>query len=90
MAQEAKLQAKNVSSGTPNLPYGGDDDFVVPAKEAARIQNKSQSTLAKERMRGDGCPFVKSGRRVGYRLGDLRRHIASNVRRSTAEERVGP
>lgn len=53
--------------------------------ETARHIGKAISTLQKERIRGDGCPFVKIGRLVRYRPEDVRAYVASCVVRSTSE-----
>jgi predicted DNA-binding transcriptional regulator AlpA len=53
---------------------------------AARYLGLSVSALAKMRMRGDGPPYVKMGRRVVvYRLSDLSAWMDEHERLSTAE-----
>lgn len=52
--------------------------------EAAERLNVSASTLAKQRVRGDGPKFVKIGSRVSYRPEDVEAYIESRVRRSTS------
>lgn len=53
--------------------------------EAARHIGKAVSTLQKDRLRGDGCPFVKIGRLVRYRPEDVRAYIAARVVQSTSQ-----
>jgi hypothetical protein len=49
---------------------------------ASKILKLSESTLEKDRTRTHPrIPFVKLGRRVLYRISDLREHIKKNVRR---------
>ena len=55
-------------------------------REAAALLRLSERTLERMRVTGDGPPFVKAGRRVLYRTGDLDQWIASRLRRSTSEE----
>lgn len=52
---------------------------------AARYLGLSTSVLAKMRMRGDGPPFIKMGRRVViYRLADLVAWMDDRQRMTTA------
>lgn len=44
------------------------------------------STLQKQRMRGDGIPFVKLGRLVRYRPQDCANYFAQRVVNSTSEQ----
>ena len=56
------------------------------APGAANYLGLSTSTLAKMRLRGDGPPYSKSGRRVVvYNLADLDAYLAVRRRHSTSE-----
>jgi predicted DNA-binding transcriptional regulator AlpA len=56
------------------------------AHEAASYLGISSSTLAKMRLRGDGPPYSKAGRKVVlYDMADLDKWVASHQRRSTSE-----
>ena len=58
--------------------------------EAAPLLGLSQSTLAKMRLRGDGPPYSKLGKRiVVYELSDLERWVAERKRTSTSDMSVG-
>jgi hypothetical protein len=57
-------------------------DELMTESEAARRRHQSIRTLQAERLRGDGCPFVKLGRSVRYRRSDVERFIESNVKTS--------
>jgi hypothetical protein len=57
---------------------------VVPASDAARMLNLSESTLAKLRLSGKGPVYCKLGRRVVYRPEDLAAWLESNRRSSTS------
>ena len=59
------------------------DEELLFEREAARLRRQSIRTLQAERLRGDGCPFVKLGRSVRYRRSDVLRFIESNIRAST-------
>lgn len=65
-----------------------DPDVWYSAHEVAELMDVSPKTLEAERMKGDGCPYSKIGRRIYYRGGDLLRHIESKLRRSTADRPV--
>lgn len=53
--------------------------------QAAAHMGRAVSSLQKDRLRGNGCPFVKVGRLVRYRPEDVRDYLASRVVRSTSE-----
>ena len=54
--------------------------------EAALLLGFSQSTLAKMRLRGDGPPYAKLGKRiVVYDLSDLERWVSERKRTSTSQ-----
>jgi Helix-turn-helix domain len=57
---------------------------VLPASDAARALNLSQSTLAKLRLTGKGPAYCKLGRRVVYRQEDLAAWLEKNRRLSTS------
>ena len=54
-------------------------------KQCAAYRGCAVSTAQKERMRGDGPPFVKQGRLVRYRPEDVRDWIAARVVTSTSQ-----
>jgi hypothetical protein len=60
------------------------DDLVFTSEAAAHC-HLSPRTLEKRRVKGDGPPFYKVGRRVLYRLGDLDEWIARGRRLSTSD-----
>src|SRR5262249_6624965 len=64
-----------------------DTDFerLLTPKETAKLLRLSLSWLAKARMRGDGPSYVKPGRSVRYREGDLVQWLKSRRRQSTGE-----
>jgi predicted DNA-binding transcriptional regulator AlpA len=53
--------------------------------EAARMRGQSVRTLQMERLRGSGCRYVKLGRSVRYRRGDVLAYINSRIVTSTTE-----
>jgi hypothetical protein len=61
------------------------EDDLLTETEAAQLRRQSVRTLQAERVRGGGCPFVKLGRSVRYRRGDVLRFIESNVKASTSQ-----
>jgi hypothetical protein len=64
-------------------------DQLLTEIEAAQLRRQSVRTLQAERLRGDGCRFVKIGRSVRYRLGDILEFIELNVRASTSDSGDG-
>jgi predicted DNA-binding transcriptional regulator AlpA len=67
------------------MPVLADNESLLTPKEAAQFLRLSLSWLAKARMRGDGPPYVKPGRSVRYRKGDLVQWLKSRARLSTSE-----
>jgi hypothetical protein len=63
------------------------DDSLLRTKEAAKKLGKAESSLAGERSRGEGCPFIKLGGNVFYRLGDIRDYIKGQRFTSVAQAR---
>jgi predicted DNA-binding transcriptional regulator AlpA len=56
------------------------------APEAAQYLGLSTSTLAKMRLRGDGPPYLKAGRRIViYDLYDLETWLGTRRRLSTSD-----
>jgi len=60
-------------------------DILMTSAEAAEYRRVSKSTLAKERMRGDGPPYTCIRGRVFYRRGDIDAFLEAGRRRSTSE-----
>ena len=58
---------------------------LLTTAEAAAYLNQKPSTLEQHRWQGIGCPFVKIGRSVRYRLTDLEAHVENRVFSSTTE-----
>lgn len=61
------------------------DDDVITTEEAAQFLGLSTSSLNKSRLTGDTPTFLKLGRAVRYRVGDLREWLGTKRRRSTSE-----
>lgn len=58
------------------------DPTLIPA-EAASVVRSSVAQLAQMRHKGTGPRFIKSGRKVLYRLSDLQAWLDQNTRTST-------
>lgn len=59
---------------------------ILRPPEAARYLGLSESTLAKQRLRGDGPRYVKLGSRaVGYSINELDAYLEACTRSSTSE-----
>jgi hypothetical protein len=59
-------------------------DFLTQ-REYALLRRCSERTVERERATGTGCPYVKIGRAVRYRRGDIIEFIERHVRGSTSE-----
>lgn len=60
---------------------------LLRPKEAAQYLSVAESTLSKKRHTGlDPIPFVRIGRAVRYRQGDLDAYAADRVKLSTSQE----
>lgn len=59
-------------------------DELLTTEEAARELRLKRTTLEHKRMRGDGPPFVKLGRKVFYRRSALVGWVNAQERTSTA------
>jgi hypothetical protein len=64
----------------PSIPSG--DDLLTEA-EAAQLRRQSIRTLQAERLRSEGCPYVKLGRSVRYRRTDVLGFIEANLQKMT-------
>lgn len=60
------------------------DDVLLRPAAAAPLLGRSVQTLATDRMKGVGCPWVRVGRFALYRVGTVRQYVASCARRSTS------
>jgi hypothetical protein len=52
---------------------------LITAAEFARLRRCSLRTLDRERAIGAGCPYVRLGARVLYRLADVERYIEAHL-----------
>jgi excisionase family DNA binding protein len=62
-----------------------DDDLLLTEVQAAEFLNLSVRTLQSWRVRGSKIPFVRCGRAVRYRRGDLLNWVRANTVTSTNE-----
>ena len=66
-------------------PLPAEADTLIPAYQAPNYLGIARQTLARWRTEGQGPRFVKLGRLVHYRVGDLREWINGQVRQNTAK-----
>lgn len=64
------------------------DDQLLTTEELAKLRNCSPSKINKERLTGDGPPFIKDGTSVRYRLGDYREWLAAKRRLTSTSQMV--
>jgi hypothetical protein len=55
-------------------------ETLLTEHEYARITKRSVASARRDRLLGQGCPYVKLGALVRYRPADVRSHIARNLR----------
>lgn len=67
-----------------NTRHYADDDYV-PVEVAAEIGYFSTSYMNKMRITGEGPAFIKIGKSIRYRVGDVRAWLESKRVTSTAE-----
>lgn len=63
---------------TPAIPFDDPNAVVLPAQLAAYLHT-SEAVLAQERYRGVGIPYVRHGRRILYRVSDIRAYLDTNT-----------
>ena len=63
-----------------------DNDTLLTTKQLAALRNVTANRIEKERLKGDGPPFIKDGHLVRYRLGDYRDWVASKQRFNSTSE----
>ena len=64
-------------------------DVLLSPEQAAKALGRSTSTLAKQRLSGNGCPYIKQHGKVHYAVGDVRVFIAAHRRVSTIDTGLG-
>lgn len=67
-----------------------DDALLLDTDSASRRLGISRSTLEKLRVYGGGPSYLKLGRSVRYRTGDLNNWLEQRVRYSTSETKFSP
>ena len=75
---------------TTEKVYQHDFGQLLTPKEVAKMIRRSESSLARDRYKGIGIPYIKYNRFVYYRLEDVRLYVsqhlvASNARQFQAE-----
>ncbi|MCC7168318.1 MAG: helix-turn-helix domain-containing protein [Rhodospirillales bacterium] len=60
-------------------------DTLLTEDEVAAITKQSPRTLQALRLKGAGCVYLKLGRLVRYRAGDVRAWLESQRRTSTSD-----
>lgn len=66
------------------------DDALLSTSETAAAARRSEKSLSRDRITGTGIPFVRIGRLISYRVGDVRAHVRAHIVMSTTEaDRIG-
>ena len=61
------------------------NDVLLTPAQLARRWGCSRKKLDSDRLRGSGCPYIKIGRLVRYRLPDIEAYEAAQLRQSTSQ-----
>ncbi len=85
MGSGINANVTNIHTGPLGALANDPDLILLTSEDYAKIGDRSERVVERERADGTGCPFVKIGRRVFYRLSDVRAFVASRVRMSTSE-----
>ncbi|MCV7176139.1 helix-turn-helix domain-containing protein [Mycolicibacterium sphagni] len=56
---------------------------MMTAQQVGEYLQVSSASLAQDRYRGDGIPFVKIGKRVRYRRSDVANYLEDNTFQQT-------
>lgn len=73
-----------------SVTFDNPDALLLP-RDVAEFRHKTVEALTQERLRGTGPRFIRDGRRVLYRAGDLAEYLAAHtvetkpLRRSVAD-----
>lgn len=73
-------------SSTPDAEPVPQVELAWDTPRAAKALSLSETWLEQMRLKGNGPPFVKIGRRVLYRPADVSEWLATNLRRSTSDK----
>jgi len=74
------------STITPAIPFDDPEAMILPAALAAYLHT-SEAVLAQERYRRTGIPYVRHGRRILYRVSDIRAYLDANTERPGNRDR---
>jgi hypothetical protein len=64
------------------------DDTLLDTPQLATVRNIPPGRVEKERLTGDGPPFIKDGHLVRYRWGDYRNWLAAKQRFQSTSEAI--
>lgn len=84
-AARVALDPGITNSEPAGRPIPRDPDVLLFGAEAAYLAGLSVRTFESLRLRGGGPPYVKLGRAVRYRRGDVLGWAANKLRRSTSD-----
>ena len=72
----------NTSSPSERTRFAQSElETLLTEHEYPRITKRSVASARRDRLLGQGCPYVKLGALVRYRPEDVRAYIAHNLRR---------
>lgn len=71
-----------------DLMHAGNTDYLpvfITDEELAKLSGLSRSYWQKSRVKGGGCPFIKIGRSVRYKLSDVELFLETRKVKSTSK-----
>ena len=68
----------STTATTSAIPFDEPEALVPPPPVAAYFQT-TEAVLAQNRFRGVGIPYVRHGRRILYRVKDIRDYLDANT-----------
>jgi hypothetical protein len=79
----AKVQARDSAPARTDVP---ERRRLLREEQVEAIYGRPRKTLQNDRVRGVGWPFIKIGRGIWYRVGDIEDAIAAARRHSTSDD----
>ena len=82
-SEDSQIEASDTLVNLAPLPAS--NEALIPAQSISQYTGLSYQTHARWRHEGTGPAFLKLGRRVFYRTGDVRAWMDGNIRSHTSQ-----
>ncbi|WP_235852680.1 helix-turn-helix domain-containing protein [Mycobacterium interjectum] len=77
----AGLRAAAATAAPETVVLPRDPEAVLTPPETARFMKTTEAVLAQNRYRGVGLPYIRAGRRILYRVKDIREYLDTHTTR---------